>query len=99
MPSTGVPFPGSAMREAACLGESRSDKRAQAGRSSTDVVGWRDDDRPRGVFHRMVPRENFKNPDGSESQIGKLHLGIFNVANARPHPNPEGVEPRTLAKG
>ena len=61
------------------------------------MFGWRDDARPHGVFHRMVPGGNFINPDGSESEIGNLHLGIFKASNARPHPNPEGVEPRTLA--
>jgi len=74
-----------------------SDDPAAAGRFYAEVFGWRDDDRPLGVFHRMVPGGNFQNPDGSESQIGNLHLGIFNAANARPHPNPDGVEPRTLA--
>ena len=58
-----------------------------------------DDHRPTGVFHRMVPGGNFMNKDGSESQIGNLHLGIFNAANARPHPDLKGVEPRTLADG
>ncbi len=74
-----------------------SDDPAAAGRFYAEVFGWRDDDRPLGVFHRMVPGGNFINPDGSESEIGNLHLGIFNAANARPHPNPAGVEPRTLA--
>lgn len=70
---------------------------AAAGKFYSEVFGWRDDDRPYGVFHRMVPGGNFINPDGSESQIGNLHLGIFKADNARPHPNPEGVEPRTLS--
>jgi predicted enzyme related to lactoylglutathione lyase len=70
---------------------------AAAGKFYAEVFGWRDDDRPYGLFHRMVPGGNFINPDGSESQIGNLHLGIFKAANARPHPNPEGVEPRTLS--
>ncbi len=74
-----------------------SDDPAAAGRFYSEVFGWRDDDRPLGVFHRMVPGGNFMNPDGSESQIGNLHLGIFDAANARPHPDPKGVEPRTLA--
>ena len=74
-----------------------SDDPAAAGKFYAEVFGWRDDDRPRGVFHRMVPGGNYLNPDGSESQIGNLHLGIFNAANARPHPNPDGVGPRTLA--
>ena len=74
-----------------------SDDPAAAGRFYAEVFGWRDDDRPLGVFHRMVPGGNFINADGSESEIGNLHLGIFNAANARPHPDPAGVEPRTLA--
>jgi len=74
-----------------------SDDPAAAGRFYSEVFDWRDDDRPLGVFHRMVPGGNFLNPDGSESQIGNLHLGIFNAANARPHPNPDGVGPRNLA--
>ena len=76
-----------------------SDDPAAAGKFYSEVFGWRDDERPRGVFHRMVPGGNFPNPDGSESEIGNLHLGIFKAANARPHPNPEGVEPRVLADG
>jgi catechol 2,3-dioxygenase-like lactoylglutathione lyase family enzyme len=76
-----------------------SDDPAAAGRFYAEVFGWRDDERPLGVFHRMVPGGNFINPDGSESEIGNLHLGIFNAANARPHPDPAGVEPRTLAAG
>ncbi|MGH6993686.1 MAG: VOC family protein [Caulobacteraceae bacterium] len=76
-----------------------SDDPAAAGRFYSEVFGWRDDERPRGVFHRMVPGGNFPNPDGSESQIGHLHLGIFKAANARPHPDPAGVEPRRLADG
>jgi catechol 2,3-dioxygenase-like lactoylglutathione lyase family enzyme len=76
-----------------------SDDPAAAGRFYAEVFGWHDDERPLGVFHRMVPGGNFINPDGSESEIGNLHLGIFNAANARPHPDPAGVEPRTLAAG
>jgi predicted enzyme related to lactoylglutathione lyase len=74
-----------------------SDDPAKAGKFYAEVFGWRDDERPVGVFHRMVPGGNFINPDGSESEIGNLHLGIFNAANARPHPNPDGVGPRELA--
>jgi predicted enzyme related to lactoylglutathione lyase len=76
-----------------------SDDPAAAGRFYSEVFGWQNDARPEGVFHRMVPGGNFLNKDGSESQIGNLHLGIFNVANARPHPQPEGVEPRSLTQG
>jgi catechol 2,3-dioxygenase-like lactoylglutathione lyase family enzyme len=76
-----------------------SDDPAAAGRFYNEVFGWRDDARPHGVFHRMVPGGNFPNPDGSESQIGNLHIGIFKADNARPHPDPAGVEPRTLSAG
>ena len=74
-----------------------ADDPATAGRFYAEVFGWRDDARPEGVFHRMVPGGNFPNPDGSESQIGNLHLGIFKAATARPHPKPEGAPPRVLA--
>ena len=60
-----------------------SDDPAAAGKFYAEVFGWRDDDRPYGVFHRMVPGGNFPNPDGSDSEIGNLHLGIFKAANAR----------------
>jgi predicted enzyme related to lactoylglutathione lyase len=45
----------------------------------------------------MVPGGQALNPDGSESQIGNFHIGIHDAKNARPHPVPEGVEPRTLS--
>jgi predicted enzyme related to lactoylglutathione lyase len=76
-----------------------SDDPAAAGKFYSEVFGWRDDDRPLGVYHRMVPGGNYLNPDGGESQIGNLHLGIFKADNARPHPDPAGVEPRTLSRG
>ena len=76
-----------------------SDDPAAAGRFYAEVFGWENDARPEGVYHRMVPGGNFLNKDGSESQIGNLHLGIFDAANARPHPDPAGVEPRTLSEG
>jgi predicted enzyme related to lactoylglutathione lyase len=76
-----------------------SDDPAAAGKFYSEVFGWRDDDRPLGVYHRMVPGGNFLKGDGTESEIGNLHLGIFKADNARPHPNPDGVEPRTLSRG
>ena len=76
-----------------------SDDPAAAGRFYSEVFGWRDDDRPMGLYHRMVPGGQFPNPDGTDSEIGNLHLGIFKADNARPHPNPEGVEPRSLSEG
>ena len=75
-----------------------SDDPAAAGKFYNEVFGWRDDARPHGVFHRMVPGENFLLKDGTPSQIGNLHIGIFNAKNARPHPDPAGVGPRALAK-
>lgn len=76
-----------------------SDDPAAAGRFYAEVFGWEDDARPEGIYHRMVPGGFFQHKDGSDSQIGNLHLGIFDVANARPHPEPAGVEPRTLSSG
>ena len=76
-----------------------SDDPAAAGKFYSEVFGWRDDDRPLGVYHRMVPGGNFLKGDGTESEIGNLHLGIFKADNARPHPEPAGVEPRSLSHG
>jgi predicted enzyme related to lactoylglutathione lyase len=76
-----------------------SDDPVAAGKFYAEVFGWQDDHRPTGVFHRFVPGGQFKNPDGSDSEIGNLHLGVFDAANARPHPDPAGVEPRALADG
>ncbi len=61
------------------------------------VFGWEVEPRPENVFHRIVPGQNFQVDDGSQGPTGNLHMGIFNVANARPHPDPDGVEPRTVA--
>jgi hypothetical protein len=45
----------------------------------------------------MVPGGFFAKPDGTDSEIGNLHLGIFKAGNARPHPEPASVEPRALS--
>lgn len=74
-----------------------SDDPAAAGRFYAEVFGWENDARPQGIYHRMVPGGFFPNKDGSASEIGNLHLGIFDAANARPHPEPAGVEPRAIA--
>ena len=63
-----------------------------------EVFGWEVEGRPAGVFHRAVPGGHFPLEDGSPSPIGNLHMGIFNVNNARPHPDPAGVEPRELSR-
>jgi predicted enzyme related to lactoylglutathione lyase len=62
------------------------------------VFGWEVEGRPTGVFHRAVPGGEFLLSDGKESGVGNLHLGIYNVHNARPHPDPAGVDPRHLAR-
>lgn len=74
-----------------------SDDPDAAGAFYAKVFGWEDDPRLDGNYHRMVPGQKFKNPDGAQSEIGNLHLGVFNSANARPNPDPAGVEPRRLA--
>jgi len=74
-----------------------SDDPAAAGQFYAEVFGWENDARPQGVYQRMVPGGFFKAKDGSDSSIGNLHLGIFDAANARPHPDPAGVAPRTLS--
>ena len=74
-----------------------SDDPSAAGKFYAEVFGWENDARPEGIYHRMVPGGFFPNKDGSDSAIGNLHFGIFDAGNARPHPDPAGVEPRTLA--
>ena len=75
-----------------------SDDPAAAGRFYSEVFGWQDDHRPSGLYHRMVPGGTFPTGDGGDSGVGNLHLGIFKAANARPHPEPAGVEPRGLSR-
>lgn len=58
------------------------------------VFGWEVEPRPKDEFYRIVPGQNFKVDDGSQGPTGNLHMGIFNTANTRPHPIPEGVDPR-----
>jgi predicted enzyme related to lactoylglutathione lyase len=75
-----------------------ADDPAEAGRFYAEVFGWQDDHRPEGVYHRMVPGGFFPKSDGTDSEIGNLHLGIFKARNARPHPDPAGVAPRELSR-
>lgn len=75
-----------------------SDDPSAAGRFYAEVFGWENDARPEGIYHRMVPGGHFTNPDGAPSLIGNLHLGIFDAANARPHPEAAGVAPRGLSQ-
>ncbi len=62
-----------------------------------EVFGWEVEGRPAGVFHRIVPGQNFMLDDDTQSEVGNLHMGIYNVANARPHPDPAGADPRELS--
>ena len=75
-----------------------SDDPAAAGKFYAEVFGWEDDPRPNGVYHRMVPGQNFLNSDKSQSEVGNLHLGIFDAKNARPNPDPAGAAPRELSR-
>jgi predicted enzyme related to lactoylglutathione lyase len=74
-----------------------SDDPAKAGEFYAEVFGWRNDPRPYGVYHRMVPGGNMQDNEGNESAIGNFHIGIHKADNARPNPSPQGVEPRELS--
>lgn len=63
------------------------------------VFGWTVEGRPTGVYGRAVPGGFFPLEDGSDSPVGNLHLGFYDAGNARPHPDPAGVEPRHLSSG
>ena len=51
-----------------------------------EVFNWEVEGRPDDVFYRIVPGGNFPNPDGSDSEVGNLHLGIFSTTHAPPYP-------------
>jgi predicted enzyme related to lactoylglutathione lyase len=51
------------------------------------VFKWKVEGRPAGWFHRIVPGQNFPNPDGSQSEVGNLHMGIYETSVAVPDPN------------
>ena len=53
------------------------------------VFGWKIEGRPEGVFHRIVPGGEFPLPDGTNSGVGNLHLGIYETRSALPDPTPE----------
>ena len=63
------------------------------------VFNWEVEERIPGLFHRIVPGQNFKLDDGSQGPTGNLHMGISNASNVRPHPDPEPTEPRHLNPG
>ena len=68
-----------------------------AARFYAEVLGWDDDPRSTGRFHRMVPGGFFPNKDGSDSEVANLQLGIYDPANARPYPEPGGAAPRVAS--
>lgn len=61
-----------------------------------NVFGWEVEGRPGGVFHRIVPGDEFLK-DGEPSGVGNLHMGIYNVNDGRPHP--AGYEDQAPAAG
>ena len=67
------------------------------GRFYAEVFGWEVEPRPAGLFHRIVPGQEFQLDDGSPSGVGNLHMGIFDVNDGRPHPS--GYEAPALPTG
>lgn len=59
---------------------------AAAARFYADVFGWVVEGRPDDVFYRIVPGGFFPNPDGKDSEVGNLHMGIFSTAVGAPRP-------------
>ena len=62
-----------------------------AARFYGEVFNWEVEPRPAGIFHRIVPGEEFLLDDGSPSGVGNLHMGIFDTATAKPDPRPAPV--------
>ncbi len=72
---------------------------AAAAKFYGDVFGWVVEGRPDGVFYRIVPGGFFPNPDGSDSEVGNLHLGIFSTSLAPPDPNDPPAQGTGAASG
>jgi predicted enzyme related to lactoylglutathione lyase len=68
-----------------------------AARFYTEVFGWEIEPRPEGVFYRIVPGGFFPGADGSDSDVGNLHMGIFEPALAAPDPRPAPVDTAAVA--
>jgi predicted enzyme related to lactoylglutathione lyase len=60
---------------------------AATGKFYAEVFGWTNEGRPDGVFHRLVPGDEFQLDDGSPSGVGNLHIGIYETTESRPDPN------------
>lgn len=75
---------------------------AATARFYAEVLGWEVEGRPEGVFHRIVPGDEFLLDDGSRSGVGNLHMGLYETGEGRPDPNdppfgagpPSGAQPR-----
>ncbi len=65
----------------------------------SEVFGWEVEERIPGVFHRIIPGQNFKTDDGGQGPTGNLHMGISNVANMRPHPDAAPPTPHEVGPG
>lgn len=74
-----------------------SDDPSATGQFYADVMGWTNEGRPEGHYHRLDPGDSFRNSNGEKTEIGNLHIGIFNAGNARPNPEPS-VPAKTLVK-
>lgn len=72
---------------------------AAAARFYGEVFGWVVEGRPDGVFYRIVPGGFFPAPDGSDSEIANLHMGIFSTAEAVPDPNSSPAQGEGAASG
>ncbi|MDE0608103.1 MAG: VOC family protein [Acidimicrobiaceae bacterium] len=64
-----------------------------------EVFNWEIEERIPGIFHRIVPGQNFKVDDGSQGPTGNLHMGLSNAANMRPHPDAEPTAPTSMNPG
>ena len=74
-----------------------SDDPSAAGTFYAEVMGWTNEGRPEGLFHRLVPGQNFQTSTGEQGPTGNLHIGIFDTRNQRPMPE-ERPAVRALAR-
>jgi catechol 2,3-dioxygenase-like lactoylglutathione lyase family enzyme len=63
-----------------------------------DVFGWEVGGTSRPASSTARSRRLLPAPRRLDSPIGNLHLGFYDARNARPHPDPAGVEPRHLSR-
>ena len=70
-----------------------------ANRYYAEVFGWEVEERIPGLYHRIVPGQNFKVDDGSQGPTGNLHMGIAKASDMRPCPDPNPPAPTNLNPG